>query len=172
MNCIEDFYFLLREEANKLRKSTISRQYGAHFELEDMPNDNRVCRQLLFIMINNYWYQRQDEIIRKIRQRLPNVPFYRLFSCYDSYHRFMCHCIQDDLIEEDYNYGDYLERITIKPQKGKIMRFSRLMKDHLIDHPDNAIYGFDMSLMKRFIGMGCAIKCNNHQSLVTSMYRL
>ena len=172
MNCIEDLYFLLREEANKLRSTTTSRKAGAHFNLDDLPTDNRVCKKLLFIMINNYWNQRQDEIIKKIRQRLPTVPFYRLFSSYESYHRFMCQCVQDDLIEEEYQYGSYLERVTIKPQKGKIMRFSRLMKEHLIDHPDNAIYGFDMTLMKRFIGMGCAIKCNNHQSLVTSLYRL
>ena len=36
MNCIEDLYFLLREEANKLRSTTISRKEGAHFNLDDL----------------------------------------------------------------------------------------------------------------------------------------
>ncbi len=169
---IDDFNYLLQEETNKLNTMTNIKKAVVHFDIDDLPKDSRECKELLYIMINNFWFQRQNEIISKIRQRNPNISFYQIFSSLDHYHRFMCLCLKYDLIVEPYKYGQHLNRVTIKTKKGKIMKFSRLLKDFLIDHPDNAIYGMDMTLLKRFIGMGCAIKCTNQQSLVASMYRL
>lgn len=169
---IEDFNYLLKEETNKLNMMTNVKKAVTLFELDDLPKDSKTCKKLLYIMINNYWFQKQNETISKIRQRIPNVSFYQIFSSLDSYHRFMTLCLKYDLIEEKYENGKYLNRLTIKSKKGKIMTFTRLLKEFLIDRPENAIYGLDLTLLKRFLGMGCAVKCPNQQSLITSMYRL
>lgn len=169
---IDDFNYLLQEETNKLNKMTNVKKVVTHFELDDMPQDIKVCKQLLYIMINNYWFQKQNEVISKIRQRIPNINFYQIFSSLDSYHRFMCLCVKNDLIEEHYENGIHLNRITLKTKKGRIMTFARMLKEFLIDRPENAIYGLDISLLKRLIGMGCAVRCPNQQSLLTSFYRL
>ncbi len=172
MNNIEDFNFLLKEETRKLKARTRQKKTVTHFAMEDLPRDDRVCKQLLCVIINNFWFEQQKEVLTKIRQRQPNVAFYKVFSSMEKYHKFMCLCIQNDLIEEEYECGNYLERVTIRNKNGKIIKFIRLLKEYLIDHPENAICGFDMTLMKRYLSMGCAVRCGNRQSLITSLYRV
>lgn len=172
MTTNDDLNYLVNAEFSRLRGMRKKCNVTVHFAMDDLPCDMMTCRQMLYVFLNNNWSRMQCDVVKNIRSRRPTVAFYQIFSSLVHYHRFMCLCLQQNLIVEGYTCGMMLERVTVRPEKGKLMQFARLLKSFLIDHPYHAVDGMDMSLLKRFISTGRAIICNNIQSLTSDMYRL